>query len=39
VKIGEPLHQGAPLCRIHANTQADFDMAEAMIYAAVKIES
>ncbi|OYV05205.1 MAG: thymidine phosphorylase [Verrucomicrobiales bacterium VVV1] len=39
VKIGDPIHQGASLCRIHANSQADFDMAEAMIYAAVKIES
>jgi len=39
VKIGAQIHQGSPLCRIHARTQADFDMAEAMIYSAIRIES
>lgn len=37
VKIGQSIHQGHPLCRIHANSQADFDMAEAMIYSAITI--
>jgi len=37
IKIGQKIHQGAPLCRIHANSQTDFDMAEAMIYSAITI--
>lgn len=39
IKIGEHIHQGSGLCRIHANNQADFDMAESMVYAAVRIDS
>lgn len=37
VKSGETIHFGEPLCRIHARTAADFDIAEAMIVKAVKI--
>lgn len=37
VKCGGKIHAGSPLCRIHARTAADFDMAEAMIAKAVKI--
>jgi thymidine phosphorylase len=37
VKIGEPIHAGQPVCRIHARTAVDFDMAEAMFEKAVKI--
>ena len=37
VKVGETLHAGHPLCRIHALSTADFDMAEAMLAKAVKI--
>lgn len=39
VKTGEAVHAGHPLCRIHARTAADFDMAEAMLAQAVKISS
>lgn len=37
VKCGETIHFGQPLCRIHARTAVDFDMAEAMIGTAVEI--
>ncbi len=37
VKTGDPVHAGHPLCRIHARSRADFDMAEAMLAKAVKI--
>jgi pyrimidine-nucleoside phosphorylase len=37
VKIGETLHAGEPVCRIHARTAVDFDMAEAMFEKAVTI--
>ena len=37
VKVGETLHAGQPVCRIHARTAVDFDMAEALIEKAVKI--
>jgi pyrimidine-nucleoside phosphorylase len=37
VKTGESIHAGHPLCRIHARTATDFDMAEAMLANAVKI--
>jgi thymidine phosphorylase len=39
VKCGEPVHAGQAVCRIHARTVVDFDMAEAMIEKAVKITS
>lgn len=38
VKCGETIHQGAPLCRIHARTQVDFEMAEALLDQAIRIE-
>lgn len=38
VKCGEEIHQGAPLCRIHARTRVDFEMAEALIDQAIRIE-
>lgn len=39
VKTGSTIHAGRPLCRIHARTAVDFDMAEAMLGMAVKISS
>ena len=39
VKCGEPIHAGQAVCRIHARTAVDFDMAEAMIEKAVGIEA
>jgi thymidine phosphorylase len=38
-KVGEGIHAGRPICRIHARTAVDFDMAEAMLEKAVKISS
>lgn len=38
VKTGEKIHQGAPLCRIHARTAVDFEIAEAMLEKAIRIE-
>lgn len=37
VKVGEAVHAGQPLCRIHARTAVDFDMAEAMLTKAVRV--
>ncbi len=37
VKCGEAIHAGQAVCRIHARTAVDFDMAEAMIEKAVEI--
>jgi pyrimidine-nucleoside phosphorylase len=37
LKTGEPIHAGHPVCRIHARTAVDFDMAEAMAAKAIKI--
>jgi len=37
VKCGERIHAGQAVCRIHARTAVDFDMAEAMIEKAVAI--
>ena len=37
VKCGEHLHAGTAVCRIHARSAVDFDMAEAMIVKAVEI--
>jgi len=39
VKVGETVHAGHPLCRIHARTAVDFNMAEAMVATAVKISA
>jgi pyrimidine-nucleoside phosphorylase len=39
VKVGETVHGGTPVCRIHARNAVDFDMAEAMLEKAVKISS
>jgi pyrimidine-nucleoside phosphorylase len=39
VKIGENVEQGQPLCRIHANSEADFEMAETMFLSAISLES
>lgn len=38
VKCGETIHQGASLCRIHARTQVDVEVAEAMLEKAIRIE-
>ncbi len=37
VKCGEPIHGGDPICRIHARTEIDFEMAKAMVGDAVEI--
>ena len=37
LKCGEAIHAGQAVCRIHARTAVDFDMAEAMIEKAVQI--
>ena len=39
VKCGEAIKAGEAICRIHARTAVDFDMAEAMIEKAVKISA
>ena len=39
VKVGQTVHAGQPLCRIHARHQADFDMAEALVFQAIHIDS
>jgi pyrimidine-nucleoside phosphorylase len=39
VKVGETVHAGHPLCRIHARTAVDSDMAEAMLGMAIKISA
>lgn len=39
VKVGETVHHGQPLCRIHARTAVDFDMAEALMERAIFINS
>jgi pyrimidine-nucleoside phosphorylase len=38
VKCGETVHHGQPLCRIHARTAVDFEMAEAMVEKAIRLE-
>ena len=38
-KVGEPVRAGRPLCRIHARTLVDFEMAEALAAKAVRIET
>jgi pyrimidine-nucleoside phosphorylase len=37
LKVGETVHAGQPLCRIHARTAVDFDMAEAMLLKAFRV--
>jgi thymidine phosphorylase len=37
VKCGETVHHGQPLCRIHARTAVDFEMAEALLEKAVAL--
>jgi len=39
VKVGETIHSGQPLCRIHARNKTDSDMAEALVAKAVRIET
>jgi pyrimidine-nucleoside phosphorylase len=39
VKVGETIHAGRPLCRIHARSAVDFDMAEALLAQAVHISA
>ncbi len=38
VKVGDAIHQGHALCRIHARTAVDFEIAEAMLEKAIRIE-
>ncbi len=38
-KVGEAIHAGHALCRIHARGIVDFEMTEAMVGMAVKISS
>ncbi len=37
VKTGDEIHHGQPLCRIHARSAVDFDMAEAMVERAIRL--
>ena len=39
LKIGEPVRQGDPVCRVHARHQSDYDMAEALVLQALTIEA
>lgn len=39
VKVGEPIHQGEPLLRIHAAGKVDAEMAEALVDQAIRIEA
>lgn len=39
VKIGETVHHGQPICRIHARTAVDCEMAEAMLERAVLVDA
>jgi pyrimidine-nucleoside phosphorylase len=38
VKCGEPVHQGRPLCRVHARNAVDFEIAEALLEKAFLIQ-
>lgn len=38
VKCGEAVHHGQALCRIHARSAVDFDMAEAIVERAIGLE-
>ncbi len=38
-KTGQTIHAGQPLGRIHARTQTDFDMAEALFFQAIHIRT
>ena len=38
LKSGEELRAGDPLCRIHARTDVDYDMAAAMVEKAIGME-
>lgn len=38
VKSGEPVHHGQALCRIHARSAVDFEMAEALVETAIRVE-
>jgi pyrimidine-nucleoside phosphorylase len=39
VKTGDTIHSGEPLCRIHASNRIDWEMAEAMVFKAVRIRT
>ncbi len=39
VKCGDTIKAGEAICRIHARTAVDFDMAEAMVEKAVRVDS
>jgi pyrimidine-nucleoside phosphorylase len=38
VKCGETVHHGQALCRIHARSAVDFDVAEALVKKAIRLE-
>ncbi len=38
-KCGETIRAGEPLCRIHARNDVDFDMAEALVEQAIRMDS
>ncbi|MEI6655413.1 MAG: thymidine phosphorylase, partial [Verrucomicrobiota bacterium] len=38
VKCGEPVQRGQPLCRIHARSAVDCEMAEALVAQAVGVD-
>lgn len=38
VKVGEHVHQGQAVCRIHARSMIDFEIAEALVEKAIRID-
>ncbi len=38
VKVGERVHQGQPLCRVHVRDRFDYDIAEALLDKAIRID-
>lgn len=39
IKIGESVGSGDPLCRVHADSEEDFEMARSMILTAIRMEA
>lgn len=39
IKIGESVGNGDPLCRVHADSEEDFEMAKSMILTAIRMEA
>jgi thymidine phosphorylase len=39
VKCGDPIHHGQPVCRIHARSAVDFEIAEALVEKAIVVDA